>query len=74
MAAPDLLQPGTIWRLLTAVDGYSRPWGDGLATQAWAGRHLALLEPPQLAASTRALEMASAARAAVRVRVTLVLL
>ena len=47
MAAPDLLQTGTIWRLLTAVDGYSRPWGDGLATQAWAGRHLALLEPLQ---------------------------
>jgi hypothetical protein len=45
MAAPDLLQPGTIWRLLTAVNGYSRPQGDGLATQAWAGRHLQILEP-----------------------------
>lgn len=46
MAAPDLLQPGTIWRLLTAVNGYSRPQGDGLATQAWGGRHLQVLEPP----------------------------
>ena len=47
MAAPDLLQTGTIWRLLTAVDGYSRPQGNGLATQAWAGRHLAVHKPPQ---------------------------
>jgi len=46
MAAPDLLQIGTIWRLLTAVNGYSRSRGDGLATQAWAGRHLRVLEPP----------------------------
>ena len=46
MAAPDLLQSGTIWRLLSAVNGYSRPRGDGLATQAWAGRHLLVLEPP----------------------------
>jgi len=47
MAAPELLQRGSIWRLLTAVNGYSRPQGDGLATQAWAGRHLQVLEPPQ---------------------------
>lgn len=47
MAAPDLLQTGTIWRLLTAVNGYSRQRGAGLATQAWAGRHLQLLASPQ---------------------------
>jgi cell wall-associated NlpC family hydrolase len=53
MAAPDLLQTGTIWRLLTAVNGYSRPRGDGLATQAWAGRHLRVLEPPSPGAGGR---------------------
>jgi cell wall-associated NlpC family hydrolase len=53
MAAPDLLQIGTIWRLLTAVNGFSRPRGDGLATQAWAGRHFQVLEPPQPGADGR---------------------
>lgn len=45
-AAPELLQPGTIWRLDAAINGYERPWGNSLATQAGPGRHLRLLDPP----------------------------
>ena len=46
MAAPELLQPASIWQLHAPVDGYSRPEGDGLTTQAWAGRHLQVLHNP----------------------------
>ncbi|MFM8524904.1 MAG: NlpC/P60 family protein [Cyanobacteriota bacterium] len=45
-AAPELLQPGTTWRLQAAVNGYERPSGHSLATQAGPGRHLRLLPPP----------------------------
>lgn len=45
LAAADLLGPGTVWQLQTAVNGYSRSAGPALATQAWPGRHLQLLEP-----------------------------
>ena len=44
MAAAELLEPGTVWQLLGPLNGYSRPSGDGLATQAWAGRQLRVLE------------------------------
>ena len=44
MAAAELLQVGTVWQLLGPLNGYSRPSGDGLATQAWAGRQLRVLE------------------------------
>ena len=43
--ARELLVRGSCWRLLDLIDGYSRPQGDGLATQAAAGRHLEVLEP-----------------------------
>jgi len=39
--------PGSIWRLWTPLDGYSRAGGWGLATQVRAGRHLRVLESPQ---------------------------
>ena len=39
-AAPELLQWGTTWTLLAAVPCYSRPRGQGLATEAAAGRQL----------------------------------
>ncbi len=45
LAAAELLQPGTTWQLLGPLNGYSRPCGAGLATQAWNGRHLQVLEP-----------------------------
>ena len=54
MAAPELLQPGTIWQLRSPLDGYSRPEGDGLATQAWTGRHLQVLQNPSGGSRLRA--------------------
>ena len=45
-AALELLLPGTIWRLGAAVDGYERPRGTSLATQAGSGRHLRILTGP----------------------------
>jgi hypothetical protein len=42
-AALELLLPGTSWRLEHSLDLFSRPSGDGLATQAAAGRHLLVL-------------------------------
>ena len=30
LLAPDLLQPGTQWTLLSDVNGYGRPTGDSL--------------------------------------------
>lgn len=44
-AALELLIPGTIWQLGSAINGYERPWGDSLATQAGPGRHLRILNP-----------------------------
>lgn len=54
MAALELLQPGTTWQLLGPVNGYSRPQGNALATQAWAGRPLQVLEAPAGGARLRA--------------------
>ncbi|MCP9808267.1 C40 family peptidase [Cyanobium sp. HWJ4-Hawea] len=45
-AAPEWLRAGTIWRLLGPINLFSRPRGSSLATQAWAGRHLLVLEGP----------------------------
>jgi len=42
-AAPELLLPGSLWRLEGAINGYSSPRGLGLATQACAGRSLRLV-------------------------------
>lgn len=42
-AAPELLLPGSHWQLQGNLNGYSRPQGPGLATQAWAGRSLRVL-------------------------------
>ena len=39
-AAPELLQWGTTWTLLAPVPCYSNPRGQGLATEAAAGRQL----------------------------------
>ncbi len=39
-AAPELLLPGSLWRLDGPLDLYSRPSGAGLATQAAGGRVL----------------------------------
>lgn len=43
--APESLQPGSIWRLSTGVNGYARVNGTGLATQAAAGRRFEVLSP-----------------------------
>ncbi|MEB3234742.1 MAG: NlpC/P60 family protein [Cyanobacteriota bacterium] len=53
MAAPELLRPGTIWQLLGPLQGYSRSQGFGLATQAWTGRQLQVLESPAGASRLR---------------------
>ena len=45
-AALELLQPLSHWRLSQALNLYSSPLGSGLATQAWAGRELQLLDQP----------------------------
>jgi hypothetical protein len=39
----DALQAGSCWRLSADIDGYARPSGPGLATQARRGRMLELL-------------------------------
>jgi hypothetical protein len=46
-AAPEWLVAGSIWRLLGPINLYSRKRGEGLASQAWAGRHLQVLEAAQ---------------------------
>ncbi len=46
-AAPEWLVAGSIWRLLGPINLYSRQRGEGLASQAWAGRHLQVLEADQ---------------------------
>ncbi len=43
-AAPELLVPGSSWRLEASLDLFSRPVGLGLTTQASAGRWLRILE------------------------------
>ena len=44
MASRELLTAGSIWQLLAPLNGYSRSQGSGLATQAWSGRRLQVLE------------------------------
>jgi hypothetical protein len=44
MASRELLTAGSIWQLLAPLDGYSRAQGSGLATQAWSGRRLQVLD------------------------------
>ena len=46
-AAPEWLVAGSIWQLLGPINLYSRKRGEGLASQAWAGRHLQVLEAAQ---------------------------
>jgi hypothetical protein len=43
--AAELLRPGSIWELRAALDLQARPRGEGLATQAAAGRRLQVLGP-----------------------------
>ena len=45
-AAPEWLLAGTNWQLTGSVDLYSRARGEGLASQAWPGRHLQILTSP----------------------------
>ena len=44
LLAPDLLATQSCWRLRSNVNGYSRATGDGLATQANAGRSFRILK------------------------------
>ena len=44
LLAPDLLASQSCWRLRSNVNGYSRATGDGLATQANAGRSFRILK------------------------------
>ena len=44
LLAPDLLATQSCWRLRANVNGYSRATGDGLATQANAGRSFRILK------------------------------
>ncbi|MFS6826340.1 C40 family peptidase [Cyanobium sp. ATX-6F1] len=46
-AALELLIPGSHWQLQGDLNGYSRPTGPGLATQAEAGRGLRVLTGPE---------------------------
>lgn len=43
LLARELTQPGSCWELQRDVDGYARSRGDGLATQACAGRGFRIL-------------------------------
>ena len=43
--APELVLPGSCWRLDAPLDLFSHWRGEGLATQAATGRHLQVLEP-----------------------------
>ena len=45
-AALELLHPCSHWRLSQSLDLFSSPLGPGLATQAWTGRELQLLDEP----------------------------
>lgn len=44
MARLGSVEPGSCWRLLSPLDGYSRSRGQGLATQVAAGRCLRVLD------------------------------
>ena len=44
LLAPDLVQPGTQWTLLSDVNGYGRSTGDSLTTQGRRGRSIRLLK------------------------------
>ena len=44
LLAPDLLATQSCWRLRSNMNGYSRATGDGLATQANAGRSFRILK------------------------------
>jgi cell wall-associated NlpC family hydrolase len=46
MAALELLRPGTVWQLLSPINGYSHWQGSSLATQLWPGRALQVLHRP----------------------------
>lgn len=50
--APESLE-GSLWRLLSPLDAYSRPQGQGLATQVAVGRHLRVLDASAEGVSTR---------------------
>ncbi len=43
--AVELLRPGSIWQLRAPLNLHARPHGEGLATQAAAGRRLQVLGP-----------------------------
>jgi len=43
LLAPELSQPGRCWELRRDVNGYARPRGEALATQACAGRGFCIL-------------------------------
>jgi len=45
-AAPEWLIAGTNWQLTGSVNLYSQARGEGLASQAWPGRHLQILTSP----------------------------
>jgi len=45
MARLGTTTPAGFWRVERDLDAYSRPRGEGLATQVAAGRHLQVLEP-----------------------------
>lgn len=46
-AAPEWLLAGTNWQLTGSVNLYSQARGEGLASQAWPGRHLQILTSPE---------------------------
>ena len=43
--APDLITLGSCWQLLNDINGYARARGEGLATQAAAGRSFRVITP-----------------------------
>ena len=53
-AAPELLLAGSCWRLKDGLNLYSSPHSNGLATQAWSGRQLRLLDQPPYKGRRRA--------------------
>ena len=44
LLAPELTRPGSCWELARDINGYARAKGDGLATQACAGRGFRILD------------------------------
>ena len=43
-STPPLVS-GAVWQINESLPGWSRPWGDGLATELQEGRRLRLIEP-----------------------------